>query len=176
MTDERRLYTNIDVKTVVLASAWNRQGQLQHHSSDTLRILCFFLGYEKGELFCFEKLHQLFTPFSKIIWKFIQLRDFYLFWFQFCLVSCGQSSLLPPMRKLYEWELFALPPVDCGGTWECIVWFLRRVGRNLLVFGEVLLKTHTHTHTFWKCRSGQIKPGIYNEHLIEQHKVVYITC
>lgn len=133
------------MRTVVLTSVWNRQGQLQCPSSDTLRILCFFLGFEKGELFRFEELHQLFTPFSKIIWKFIQLRGFYLFWLQFCLVSCSQSSLSPPMRKLYEWaySLSRLWTVEAPESAECgWVCFLRRVGRNLLVFGEVLFKKH----------------------------------
>lgn len=116
-------------------------------SAPVLILLGFCVSFWvlRKENSCFEELHQLFTPFSKIIWKFIQLRGFYLFWLQFCLVSCSQSSLSPPMRKLYEWaySLSRLWTVEAPESAECgWVCFLRRVGRNLLVFGEVLFKKH----------------------------------
>lgn len=76
---------------------------------------------------CFEELSQLyfnFNPFSKTVRK--QLRDFYLFYFgsEQCLKgdmfsvlsSVLQSVPLPLRRKLCEWQLFALVPVDGGGT------------------------------------------------------------
>lgn len=74
MTDDGKSYSNIYVKTIVLAGVWGLEGQL-HQDSDTLRILCVFWGCKEGEFLCFEdflKLYLNYTPFSKVmIQKFI---------------------------------------------------------------------------------------------------------
>lgn len=121
--DERRLYTNM----VLLVFEVGSRGSC-NASILILSGFCVpFWVVRKNS--CFEELPQLyfnFNPFSKTIRKLLQLRDFYLFYFgseqclkgdMFSVLSCVlQSVPLPLRRKLCEWQLFALIPVDGGGT------------------------------------------------------------
>lgn len=69
MTDDRRSYSDINVKTIVLAGVWDLEGQL-HQGSDTLRIFCVFWGCKEGEFLCFEEYFKLcrnYIPFSKVM-------------------------------------------------------------------------------------------------------------